>query len=114
MKAGNILVLGAVGIGLYYLYKSVSGTFNAASSGLNAATCGIASGIANFWNSLTLSTCTMGLQGNIVLPNGQQVAASAVQIGQDCAGNVYAQYGGGVYQLSSSNSCGNWNATQVS
>jgi hypothetical protein len=114
VKAGDLFVLGVVGIGLYYVYKSVSGVANAASAGVTAATCGLSSGIASLWNSLTLNSCTMSLQGNIVFPNGAQVAASSVPIGTDCQGNVYAQYQGGVYQLSGSNSCGNWPATQVS
>jgi len=113
MKASNLFVLGAVGIGLYYVWKSTAGVANAVTNAASATTCAISSGIASFWNSLTLS-CNMTVQGNIVLPNGTQVAASAAQIGQDCSGNVYAQYQGAVYQLSGSNSCGNWPATQVS
>lgn len=113
MKASNLFVLGVVGIGLYYVYKSVSGVANAASAGINAATCGLSSGIASLWNSLTLNSCTMALQGNIVLPTGAQVSASSVPIGTDCNGNVYAQVQGGVYQLSGSDANGNWPATQI-
>jgi hypothetical protein len=109
MKASDLFILGAVGIGLYYLYRTLS----AASAGVNSATCAVSSGIANVWNSLTLG-CNIQLSGNVVFPNGAQVAINSLPVRSDCAGNVYVQYQGGVYQLSPSNSCGNWPAIQIS
>lgn len=102
-------MLGIAGIGLYYVLKVTS----AASAGITSATCALSSGIASFWSSLTLG-CDIQLNGNVVFPGGNQVALGSLPVGQDCAGNVYVQYQGSVYQLSASNSCGNWPATKVS
>lgn len=113
MKASNLFLLGVAGIGVYYVYKAISGATNLASNAVNAATCSISSGIADFWNSLTLNSCVMATQGNVVLPNGAQVALSSLPVGTNCSG-TYVQYQGGVYQLSPSDSNGNWPATQVS
>lgn len=114
MKAKDLFLLGAVGIGLYYVYKAVSGVANTATGAVNAATCSLSSGIASFWNSLTLNSCTMPVQGNVVFPNGSQVALSTLPVGTNCCGGTYVQYQGGVYQLSASDSNGNWPATQIS
>jgi hypothetical protein len=111
--AKDLLLLGVVGIGLYYVYKAVSGATNLASGAVNAATCAISSGIASCIVNWT--TCSaIQLSGNAVFPNGAQVAINSLPVGSDSQGGVYVQYSGGVYQLSPSNSCGNYNATQIS
>jgi hypothetical protein len=107
MKAKDVLVFGAVGIGLYYIYKAVSGVSNAVTGGVSAATCGISSGIASLFSP---GPSTMNVQGNVIFPNGAQVALSSLQV--SCGGTV--QYQGGVYQLSPSDSNGNYPATQIS
>lgn len=115
MKTGDLFMLGVVGIGLYYVYKTVSGAANIATGAVNAATCAISSGIAN--SIVNWTTCSaVSLAGNVVFPNGTQVALNSLPVGHpdDCSGNVYVQYGGGTYQLSPSNSCGNYAATQIS
>lgn len=111
--AKDLLLLGAVGIGLYYVYKAVSGVTGLASNAVNSATCAISSSLASCIVNWT--TCSaIQLSGNAVFPNGAQVAINSLPVGSDGGGNVYVQYSGGVYQLSPSNSCGNYNATQIS
>jgi hypothetical protein len=120
VKAKDVLIFGAVGIGLYYLWKAVSGVSNAVSCGLKqvgcaicSATCAATTSAAN--SIVSWTTCSaISLSGNVVFPNGSQVALKSLQVGHDCSGNVYVQYQGGVYQLYGSNSCGNWPATQIS
>jgi hypothetical protein len=113
VNAKDLFVVGAVGIGLYYVYKAISSVSNVATNAVNSATCAVSSGIA--CAIVNWTTCSeISLSGNIVLPNGAQVSANSVQIGHDCAGNVYANYQGNTYQLSASNSCGNYAATPVS
>lgn len=104
-----MFTLGLVGIGLYYVYKVTS----AASAGVASATCALSTGIANLWDSLTLS-CNIQLNGNVVFPNGAQVALNSLPVARDCSGQPYVQYQGGVYKLYPSNTCGNWPATQIS
>jgi hypothetical protein len=112
--AKSLLLLGVVGIGLYYVYKAVSGATNLASTAVNAATCAVSSGIANSiinWTTCCAITTTPGI--NVQFPNGSQVALSALPQGHDCAGNTYVQYQGSSYQLTGSNSCGSYQATQT-
>lgn len=109
MKAGDLFLFGAVGIGLYYVYRAVSGVSNAATAGISAATCAVSSGIASVF-SPSLSSCANATPGNVVFPNGAQVALKSLQVG--CGGTV--QYQGGVYQLGPSDNNGNWPATQIS
>jgi hypothetical protein len=113
--AKDLLLVGVVGIGLYYVYKAISGAVNTATGAVNALTCGVSCGIAQAITWAT--TCSpISLNGNVEFPNGTQVSLNSLPVGQDSGGGVYVQYAGGVYQLNSggSNSCGNWTASQVS
>ena len=113
--AKDLLLVGVVGIGLYYVWKAFSGATNLASNAVNAATCAISSGIANSvidWTTCAAITTAPGI--NVQFPNGSQVALSSLPQGHDCAGNTYVQYGGSSYQLTGSNSCGSYQATQAS
>jgi hypothetical protein len=115
MKASSLFTLGLVGIGLYYVYKAVSGAANIATNAVNSATCAISGGIAT--GIVDWTTCSaITLAGNVVFPNGTQVALDSLPVGRgrNCCGGVYVQYAGGVYQLSPSNTCGNYAATQIS
>lgn len=106
----------AIGLGgvAYVFYKSVSGVTTA----VNTATGSVASGIANIWLSLPLVglPAQMTVLGNVQLPNGSLVPLSSLQSGQirnDASGNVYANVSGTIYQLSPSNSQGNFPATLI-
>lgn len=106
----------AIGLGgvAYVLYKSVSGVTTA----VNTVTGSVASGIANTWLSLPLVglPAQMTVLGSVQLPNGSLVPLSSLQSGQirnDASGNVYANVSGTIYQLSPSNSQGNYPATLI-
>lgn len=108
MKASNLFVLGAIGIGLYYLWKTSQAVAGGVSAGVNA----VSGSIADFWTSLTLSP-PMDQQGSVLI-GSQQVPLNSLPVGQDASGNVFVQYGGGVYQLGQSDSNGNYPASPVS
>jgi hypothetical protein len=113
MNATTALKWGLVGVTLYAIYKWLAPSCKPGCNPISTAICNISSGIAN--SIINWTTCSaISLNGNIVLPNGAQVSANSVQIGHDCQGNVYANYQGNTYQLSASNSCGNYAATPVS
>ena len=103
-----MLVLGVVGIALYYVWKTTQAVSGGISSGVNA----VSGAIADLWDSLTAQP-SMSLNGNIVLPSGQQIPVNSAQLATDDAGNVYVQYNGAVYQLGQSDANGNWPAIQV-
>jgi hypothetical protein len=120
MKSGtavNLAIAGAIGVGVYLLYEALTKTGQAlscaASQAGQALSCGICRAESAIANLIWKPGAQMGLNGNVVLPNGNQVALQNLPVSQDCAGNVYVQYLNGTYQLSPSNSCGNWPATQV-
>ena len=105
MKAENLIKLVLFGGAAYLLY----GLFT---KQLPKLTAPIAGGIADLWVSLT-SAPAMSVQGNVVLPSGQQIPLSSLAVKTDTAGNVYVNINGAVYQLSPSDSEGNWPATFV-
>lgn len=106
MKTTDLLLLGALGVGLYFLLTRGTAAVASATQPLSA-------GIANFWTSLTQGA-SMTTPGNAVLPSGQQVPIANLPIATDAYGNVFTNYGGSVFQLSPSNSDGNYPATVVS
>ena len=113
MNAGTVIKWGVIGVGLYALYKWLAPGPNTGGCFLSKAVGNVAQGISD--TIINWTTCSpISLNGNVVLPNGSQVALNNLPVGQDCAGNVYVQYQGSSYQLSPSNSCGNYQATQVS
>lgn len=107
-----VWALGLGGVG-YLLYKSFSGV----ASTVTNATSGVASTIANVWLSLPGLELPPAMQvlGNVVLPSGTQVALNSLvgKIRQDASGNVYANISGMIYQLSPSDSSGNYPATLI-
>jgi hypothetical protein len=109
VKTSDLLLLGALGVGLYFLLTK--GTA-ALASAVGTATQPLSSGIANFWVSLTQSP-SMSTPGNALLPNGTKVPISSLPIGTDAYGNVFTNVGGGVYQLSPSDANGDYPATLV-
>jgi hypothetical protein len=119
MKASDLFVVGAVGIGLYYVWKAVSGTsnliscaLNTAACAVNSASCAVSSGIANaIVGSTTCASITAN--GNVIFPSGAQVAVAALPVTATCAGAT-VQYQGHVYQLSQSDNQGNYRAAQIS
>lgn len=108
-----VWAIGLGGIG-YILYKSL-GTVATATNGVTNT---VSSGIANAWLSLPLVglPAQMTVLGNVLLPNGTLVPLSSLQSGQirnDASGNVYANVSGTIYQLSPSNTQGNFPATLI-
>jgi hypothetical protein len=108
VKTSDMLVLGVVGIALYYVWKTSQAVSGGISSGVNA----VSGAVANLWNQLTAQP-SMVLTGNVIFSNGSSIPLDNLQIATDAAGNVYVQYNGGVYQLGQSDGNGNWPATQV-
>lgn len=112
--AMNVAIVGAIGVGLYFLYRTLSNTGQALSCACQAISAGVCQAESSIANLIWKPGAQMGLNGNVVLPNGSQVALQNLPVSRDCAGNVYVQYLNATYQLSPSNSCGNWPATRVS
>lgn len=111
----SLLMVAAVGAGLYALYmvlsqvgKIGSGVTGAIGAATNAAT----SSIANAWVALT-STSMGGVTGNVLFPDGNVVALAMTPVKTDAAGNVYVMEGGALYQLGQSDGNGNWPASLV-
>jgi len=85
---------------------------------VNAATGAVAQGIADAWLSLPFVSlpAQMTVLGSVQLPNGSLVPLSSLQSGQirtDSSNNVYANVSGAIYQLSPSNTSGNYPATLI-
>lgn len=105
--------LGIGGVG-YLLYKSFSGV----TAGASAVTNAVSSGIADLWLSLPIVglPAQMTVLGNVQLPNGTLVPLSTLQAGQirtDPNNNVLANVNGTIYQLSPSNTQGNYPAALI-
>lgn len=117
MATSDVIKWGAIGVGLYALYRWIEpGGTNPVSclfKKVGQAVCSGETALACSIVKWTTCAC-MTLNGNVEFPNGSQVSMNSLPMGHDCAGNVFVQYSGGVYQLSGSNSCGNWQATQIS
>jgi hypothetical protein len=115
--AKDLLMIGVVGVGVYYVWKIFAGPEKTLSCLLAKATKAVGQAVCSAETALAScvvnwTTCSaISLNGNVVFPNGTQVAVNALPVGTDSDGNVYVQYSGGVYQLSASNSCGNYQAT---
>lgn len=108
-----VWVLGLGGVG-YLLYKSLPPVAAAASAATNA----VSTGIANIWLSLPYFGLGSNIQvlGSVILPDGTVVPLNTLaqgKIRQDQNSNVYANVNGNIYQLSPSNSDGNYPATLV-
>ena len=106
----------ALGLGgvAYVLYKSVL----AVPAAVSAATAPVSTAIADIWLSLPLVglPANMTVLGSVLLPNGTLVPLSSLQPGQirnDPNGNVLASVSGQIYQLSPSNTQGNYPATLI-
>lgn len=107
MNTKNVLLLAGVAGLAYFLYTKAS---QLASTAVNAA--GTAG--ANLWLSLFPMPATMGLVGNIILPDGTALPLSNSTIRQDSAGNVFTTFGGHIYQLGQSDINGDFEASFVS
>jgi len=117
----TILIAGAVGAGVYLIYKLVSGLSSAGGAlaagakaiykGAQAVTAPVSTGIANLWNTLTASPAMSGVPGDVILPDGTDAGPLAnMQVKSDANGNVYVQVGGVIYQLGQSDANGDWPA----
>ncbi len=105
------LGLGAIG---YVLYKTVSKV----PAVVTSATGAVAQGIADMWLSLPLVglPANMTVLGSAQLPNGALVPLNSLQSGQirnDPNSNVLANINGMIYQLSPSNTQGNYPAVLI-
>jgi hypothetical protein len=107
-----VWALGLGGVG-YLLYKSFSGV----TAAMTTATAPVASTIADIWLSLPFVGLPANMQvlGNVTLPTGTQIPMNSLvgKIRQDANGNVYANVSGSIYQLSPSDSQGNYPATLI-
>lgn len=116
-SAANLLVVGVVGVVVYEVWKYFQNP-NSAPNQLAAAVakglCATSTGIANAYVGAT--TCApITANGNVIFPSGAQVSVSALPVSTCCTGQgATVQYQGNVYQLSPSNSEGNYVATQIS
>jgi hypothetical protein len=100
----------AIGAG-YILYR----TLQKVPAAVNAATGAVAQGVADIWLSLPLVglPANMTVLGSAQLPDGTLVPLKTLQSGQirnDPNNNVLANINGSIYQLSPSNSQGNYPA----
>lgn len=108
-----VWAIGIGGVG-YVLYKMWGGISSAGSGVTNA----VSSAIANAWLSLPLVGLPPAMQvlGNVKLPSGTLVPLNSLSSGQirtDASNNVYANVSGTIYQLSPSDSQGNYPAMLV-
>lgn len=99
--AETLVVIGVVG---YLLWKVVPA--------LNKTTSTVADWIAQFYEWATFPPSMIPL-GNIVLPTGQLVPLTDVDVRQMPNGGTAALYAGVVYQLSPSDNNGNWPASPL-
>lgn len=110
MNTSDLIKIGAVGLGVYFLYTFLSKKIPDAAK---KATAPLSQAIANFWVSLTASP-PMPVLGDVILPDGTDIGPlSQFSVGKDSSGNVYIQSGADVYQVQPSNAQGNWPATLV-
>jgi hypothetical protein len=113
-----VWALGLGGVG-YLLYKSFSGAAAAVGAGATVATNAVSSGVADLWLSLPLVGLPpqVTVLGSIQLPNGGLVPLSSLQPSQIRNGpdgtSVLANVSGNIYQLSPSNTQGNYPATLI-
>lgn len=106
-----MLQIGVILAGAYLLWRM----FSVTSGVVTSATGSVAGAAVSLWNTLTSwPGDTMPLLGNVVLPSGQQVPLSSLNIRTDNAGHVFINLSGATYQLQPSDASGNWPAVAVS
>ncbi len=108
MKKDTVLILAAMGVGGYLLYKA----FNIGKSAVDKT----AGAIADLWLKLNPMPEALQLLGNVKFPGNilvpiQQLANERA-IRKDGSGNVFVKYSGYTWQLAPQ-VYGNWPATRV-
>lgn len=102
----DLLFLAVLGFALYYLFGKVQQQ----ASNLLAP---VSDAIASAWLAATLPS-PMDVLGNVVFPDGSQVAVSALSLRANSqTGAVQVMYSGHIYALSPSDANGNWPAVLV-
>lgn len=124
LDAEKLLILAAVGGGLYLAYQAVKGVKAVAGAaadagvavyhGAQALTAPVSSGIANVVLQLTAQPAMGGVLGNVIFPDGTGAPLSSYRVYTDQAGNVYVKQSGSTWQLGPSDPDGDWPATYVS
>lgn len=97
----DLLFIGALAVGAYFLWKTLSPVIGAAGSVVSAIGSGVnaaSAGIANLWVTLT-SAPSMHVLGTVQFPDGRQAQISAIPIKTDAQGNIYTNVNGVTYQL---------------
>lgn len=112
MKVENVLVLAALGVGLWLLFRAKEQLSRGADT--------VADWIARAWmafDDLLPGQGGIQLQGNVsfngTLVSLQQLANARAVKSDPNTGNVYAHYAGRFWQLAPSDASGNWPATVI-
>jgi hypothetical protein len=101
-----------IAAGAFVLWQ-IAKVFGAVDRTATAARDTVASGIADFWVTLTSGPSMGGVLGNVVFPDGRMSPLAGYPVRTDTQGNVYINTGGVVYQLQPSDAQGNWPAVLV-
>lgn len=105
MKIDTIIILGAVGVGGYLLYKLLKKGSETADKAAGA--------IADVWLKLFPMDDAVTIAGNAKFPGNILVPLKSLPIRQDADHNVFVKYAGYTWQLSPQQ-YGNYPATRVS
>jgi hypothetical protein len=113
VEAKNLFLLGAVAVGVYFVWKGV----NKIPQALSTATDAFAASIAHLWTSVWDPAGVGGTLGNVLFPDGSYVPTAQLPMksGNDPNGNwgLFTQYQGHIYQLQPSDINGDFPASQV-
>lgn len=97
----DLLFFGALAVGAYFLWKTLSPVIGAAGTVASAIGSGVnaTSGfLARQWVELTAGP-SLNVLGTVQFPNGSQAQISKLPVRTDTQGNIYTQVNGITYQL---------------
>lgn len=120
----NMLLIAALGVGAYVVYKIFqqlqgleAGVGKAATvvyQGAQIVTAPVSSALAAAWSAMTLQPA-MNVTGNVLFPDGSYTPLSQLALKQDTFGNVYVAPppAGVLFQLQPSDINGDYPASQI-